>query len=107
MPGLRIVRGAVNTAVFERQSRKLAIDTGDLASLTLDWALYTHHHRDQASAASLLATAGARIAVPAAEAKLFTDAYEFWMGSTLSSTTATTSGPACLRCAILCRSLAH
>ncbi len=78
LPGLRLLRGAVNTAVFERSGKRLAIDTGDLASLNLDWALYTHHHRDQASAARQLARAGARIAVPAGEASLFAEAYAYW-----------------------------
>ncbi len=78
LPGLRIVHGSVNTAVFERNGKKLAIDTGDLASLPVEWALYTHYHRDQASAAARLAASGARIAVPDREAKLFADAYGFW-----------------------------
>ena len=78
VPGLRIVHGSVNTAIFERNGKRLAIDTGDLASLPVEWALYTHHHRDQASAAARLAASGTRIAVPAREAELFADAYGFW-----------------------------
>ena len=40
--------------------------------------LYTHHHRDQTSGAPRLERAGTKIAVPAAEAALFSDADAFW-----------------------------
>ncbi len=85
LPGLRLIRGAVNTAVFERNGKSLMIDCGDVAAAPggapVTWVLFTHHHRDQASGAARLAAAGAKLAVPASEANLFTDANGFWDSS--------------------------
>jgi len=82
VPGLRLIKGAVNTAVFERNGRVLLIDPGELdeapGGLPVDWVLVTHHHRDQAARVGRLIEAGARLVVPAAEEKLFSDAAGFW-----------------------------
>lgn len=78
MPGLRIIRGAVNTAVFERNGKALLIDSGQLQKFPAEWALFTHHHPDQASGAASLAAAGTRIGVPAAERRYFEDAQSVW-----------------------------
>ena len=78
LPGLRIIRGAVNTAVFERNGKTLLIDSGDLQRSPAEWALVTHHHPDQASGAASLAATGTRIAVPAAERRFFEDAQRVW-----------------------------
>ena len=57
LPGLRLLRSSVNTAILERDGRKLLIDSGELVSTpgggAAEWALFTHHHRDQASAVYL------------------------------------------------------
>ena len=81
-PGLYLYKGCVNTAVFERNGKKLLIDPGELNAApdggSVDWVLMTHHHRDQGSNVGRLIESGARLAVPAAEAKLFSDADGFW-----------------------------
>ncbi len=77
LPGLRIVPGAVNTGLFERNGKILMIDSGEMGG-PADWCLYTHHHRDQASRAASLASAGARLIVPTAERHFFDDAFGFW-----------------------------
>lgn len=77
-----MVRGAINTAVFERSGQSLLVDSGEMTSapggIIPEWALFTHHHRDQASNAHQLAASGTRIAVPAAEQQFFAGAEEFW-----------------------------
>ena len=82
LPGLYLVKSCVNTAVFERNGKKLLIDPGELTEAPgggpVDWVLVTHHHRDQASGVARLIESGARLVVPAAEAKLFSDADGFW-----------------------------
>ncbi len=78
MPGLRIINGAVNTAVFERNGKILLIDSGDLQKPLAEWALFTHHHPDQASGAAILAASGTKIAAPAAERRFFEDAKSVW-----------------------------
>src|SRR5581483_4089274 len=67
VPGLRILRRAVNTAVFERGGKTLLIDSGELDKSPAEWVLFTHHHPDQASGAARLTSTGTKIAVPAAE----------------------------------------
>jgi glyoxylase-like metal-dependent hydrolase (beta-lactamase superfamily II) len=78
LPGLSLIRGAVNTARFERHGKTLLIDSGDLTAPPAEWVLFTHYHRDQASGASRLVAAGTKAAVPAAERRLFEGAREFW-----------------------------
>jgi glyoxylase-like metal-dependent hydrolase (beta-lactamase superfamily II) len=80
LPGLGILRGSVNTAVFERNGKKLLIDSGQMASIPggAEWVLFTHHHPDQASAARHLVAAGAKAVVPAAERRYFEDAQRVW-----------------------------
>jgi len=65
----------------------LLIGSGDAAILkaarslginSIDWVLYTDHHRDQCSGAARLKKAGVKIAVPAAEARFFRNATEIW-----------------------------
>ena len=81
-PGLFLIKGCVNTAVFERNGRTLLIDSGELTAAPnggpVDWVLVTHHHRDQASHVDRLVAAGAKLVVPAVEEKLFSDAEDFW-----------------------------
>jgi len=82
LPGLRVLRGAVNSALVERNGKRLLIDSGELVSApeggAVEWALFTHHHRDQASGVAGLAAAGAKVGVPAAEKDFFERAREFW-----------------------------
>src|ERR1700722_9788286 len=77
VPGLEIRKGSVNTAIFERNGKTLLIDSGELV-IPAEWALYTHHHRDQASGARKLAAGGTKLAVPAKEERLFAAADQFW-----------------------------
>src|SRR5579884_2779826 len=80
--GLKIFHGSVNTILLERNGKKLLIDSGEMAAPpgggVADWALFTHHHRDQASAAWQLSTAGSKIGVPSSEKDLFDAVQEFW-----------------------------
>lgn len=82
LPGLSVLPGAVDTALVERNKKRLLIDSGDLTALpdggVADWAMYTHHHRDQASGAPHLSAAGTQILVPLKERRLFEDARTFW-----------------------------
>lgn len=78
VPGLRIVRGAVNTALVERNGRTLPIDSGDIAGSPAEWAIFTHHHPDQASGAGRLAASGTKIGVPAEERVYFEDPQSVW-----------------------------
>jgi glyoxylase-like metal-dependent hydrolase (beta-lactamase superfamily II) len=82
LPGLRVVQGAVNSALLERRGKRLLIDSGDLSASpdggAVEWILFTHHHRDQASGVAQLAAAGAKVAVPAVERDFFERAREFW-----------------------------
>jgi len=81
-----VYRDVVNVGVVRSGSKTLLIDSGDSSILqdakhlhieSIDRVLYTHYHRDQCSGASRLK--GAHIDVPATEAKLFTNATEFWL----------------------------
>lgn len=44
----------------------------------IDWALFTHHHRDQCFGATKLVKRGAKLAVPEHERFLFDRAVEYW-----------------------------
>jgi glyoxylase-like metal-dependent hydrolase (beta-lactamase superfamily II) len=88
-PRLGIYRdGVVNVGVIRRNGKVLLFDCGQgsifrtastLKLGVIDWALFTDHHRDKCSGAPLLKNAGVKIAVPAAEARLFRNATEFWL----------------------------
>ncbi|HEY3840471.1 MAG TPA: MBL fold metallo-hydrolase [Bryobacteraceae bacterium] len=78
VPGLKLLRRAVNIAVFESKGKALLIDSGDLERFVAEWALYTHHHPDQASGAARLSAVGVKIGVPAAERRFFEDARAVW-----------------------------
>ncbi len=80
----------VNVGVIRSHNKALLIGSGDAAILgaakrlginSIDWVLYTDHHRDQCEGAARLKQAGVRIAVPAAEARFFRDATEIWQGA--------------------------
>jgi glyoxylase-like metal-dependent hydrolase (beta-lactamase superfamily II) len=87
-PQLGIYRdGVVNVGVIRRNGKVLLIDCGQGSILraanklqigAIDWALFTDHHRDKCSGASRLKDAGVKLAVPAAEARLFRNATKFW-----------------------------
>lgn len=49
----------------------------------VEWALHTHHHRDQCWGTPELVDAGAKVAVPEHEAYLFADVEEFWANKRL------------------------
>jgi glyoxylase-like metal-dependent hydrolase (beta-lactamase superfamily II) len=81
---------ATNVAVIQRNGKSLLIGSGDgtvlaaaqkLGINSIEWVLYTDHHRDQCAGAALLKRAGARIAVPAAEAEYFKNATRIWEGA--------------------------
>jgi glyoxylase-like metal-dependent hydrolase (beta-lactamase superfamily II) len=78
-PGLRVVSGAVNGAVFERGGETLVVYGDPRGSLPrADMVLLTHHRRDVAYAARGLVEAGARAVVPAAEIDDFNGVDDYW-----------------------------
>ena len=88
-PHVGIYHDATNVAVFQRNGKSLLIGSGDGRILVeakklgigpIDWVLYTDHHRDQCAGAAMLKKAGAKIAVPAAEAEFFKNATAIWQG---------------------------
>jgi glyoxylase-like metal-dependent hydrolase (beta-lactamase superfamily II) len=89
-PHLQIFHDVVNVAVIRRNRRALLIGSGEGVILesaknagmdSIGWVLYNDHHRDQCSGAARLQQAGAKIAVPASEAKFFGEATEIWQGA--------------------------
>lgn len=84
---LFVHRGAINVGIVKDGRRALLIDCGDddvLAALerlgveSVDRVLFTHHHRDQACAAGMLAARGAEIVAPAAERDCFEKVTAYW-----------------------------
>jgi len=77
-----VLNGAVNSALLERNGRKLLIDSGEIDNApgggSVDCVLFTHHHRDQCASVSRLAAAGTKVIVPAKESRFFEGAQEFW-----------------------------
>jgi glyoxylase-like metal-dependent hydrolase (beta-lactamase superfamily II) len=82
LPGLRLLRNSVNSALFERNGKKLLIDSGEIDDApgggVVDWALFTHHHRDQCSSVSRLVRKGTKLSVPIREKRFFDEADRFW-----------------------------
>ena len=81
LPGLRLLRNSVNSALLERNGKTLLIDSGELDAAgrgIVDWALFTHHHRDQCSSVSRLVRKGTKVAVPFREKMFFDEAHRFW-----------------------------
>ncbi len=82
LPGLRLLKGSINAALLERNGKKLLIDSGEVDSAPggglIDWALFTHHHRDQCSSVSRLVVTGTKVAVPVKEKHFFDEAHRFW-----------------------------
>jgi glyoxylase-like metal-dependent hydrolase (beta-lactamase superfamily II) len=86
-PHVGIYHEAINVAVIQRNGKSLLIGSGDgtvleaakiLGINSIEWVLYTDHHRDQCASAARLKKAGARIAVPAADAEFFKNATGIW-----------------------------
>ncbi|HEY3396763.1 MAG TPA: MBL fold metallo-hydrolase [Armatimonadota bacterium] len=76
-----------NVYALVHEGRALIIDGGSGEALDhlgeigvegVDWVLYTHHHREQCQGHARYTAAGAKTAVPAAEAYLFSDPVSFW-----------------------------
>ena len=87
-PHVRVYHEVVNVGVIQKNGKTILIDSGEGAVLSvlkrlgnpsIEWVLYTHHHRDQCSGAARLKSAGVKIAVPAAETRFFRDATDFWL----------------------------
>ena len=81
VPGLQILRNSVNSALLERNGKTLLIDSGEIdaaGNRVIDWALFTHHHRDQCSSVSRLVRKGTKVAVPVRERMFFDEADRFW-----------------------------
>jgi len=84
---LLVYRGPINVGIVRDDGKALLIDCGDgrvrgmLAELgieSVEQLLFTHHHRDQACGAHVLAAAGARVGVPAAERDWFDNVDSYW-----------------------------
>ena len=89
-PQVGIYHDATNVAVIQRHGKSLLIGSGDgavaaaakkLGINPIAWVLYSDHHRDQCAGAGLLKKAGAKIAVPAAQAEFFKNATGIWEGA--------------------------
>src|SRR5262245_53647366 len=81
LPGLRLLRNSVNTALLERNGKVLLIDSGEIdaaGSSVVDWALFTHHHRDQCSSVSGLVRKGTKVGVPGRERMFVEEAHRLW-----------------------------
>jgi glyoxylase-like metal-dependent hydrolase (beta-lactamase superfamily II) len=81
LPGLRILRNSVNSALLERNGKALLIDSGEIdaaGNRVVDWALFTHHHRDQCSSVTRLVRKGTKVVVPVREKMFFDEAHRFW-----------------------------
>ena len=87
LPHLYRFEDTCNVYVLVHDGRALTIDCASgqvalhLAQLdvsTIDWILFTHHHRDQCSGAGQLAAGGARLAAPQYERFLFDGVSDFW-----------------------------
>jgi glyoxylase-like metal-dependent hydrolase (beta-lactamase superfamily II) len=59
-------------------------ELGSIGVARADWALVTHHHRDQLLGAERLRAAGVRIAVPSREARWFERAEESWQDQAIA-----------------------
>lgn len=81
---LSVFRGHINIGIIRDGKRVLLIDLGDgrvircLDEQQIDTVLLTHHHRDQACGAHLLAGTGARIVVPEDERRWFEKVDAYW-----------------------------
>jgi len=82
LPGLRLLKGSVNSALLERNGKKLLIDSGEIdyapGGGLIDQVLFTHHHRDQCSSVARLVATGTKVVVPVGEKHFFDEANRFW-----------------------------
>ncbi|MBM4093386.1 MAG: MBL fold metallo-hydrolase, partial [Planctomycetes bacterium] len=78
---IRVLRGAVNGALLERNGKTLAVYGDPREQPTAaHMVLFTHHRRDVVWAGRTLVAAGAKAVVPADESELFTNVDVFWAG---------------------------
>ena len=84
---LSVYHGPINVGILRHGRKALLVDCGDgsvaraledLAITTVDQAVFTHHHRDQACGAHAFADRGARIGVPAGERDHFDKVAQYW-----------------------------
>jgi glyoxylase-like metal-dependent hydrolase (beta-lactamase superfamily II) len=84
---LSVFHGPINVGIVRDGERALLIDCGDgrvaeallgLGVKSVAKIAFTHHHRDQACGAYLLAAAGAKIGVPADEQEYFAEPAKYW-----------------------------
>lgn len=84
---LHVYCGPINVGVIRHGDQALLIDCGDARVADLlpqcgvkqvERIVFTHHHRDQACGAWLLAERGAKIVVPEAERAYFDNVASYW-----------------------------
>ena len=87
LPYVYLFEDTCNVYIVKNGSRSVLIDcaSGAVADLlpsidvtTVDWVLFTHHHRDQCFGARKLTEKGAKLAAPYYERFLFERATEYW-----------------------------
>jgi len=87
LPHLFLFEDTCNVYIVKNGNRAVLIDCGsgavtdllpDIEVHTVDWVLFTHHHRDQCSGARKLLEKGASLAVPYFERFLFERATDYW-----------------------------
>ena len=64
--------------VVDPGSGRIADELAAAGVETVEWALHTHHHRDQSWGTGTLADQGTKVAVPEHEEFLFADVETFW-----------------------------
>ena len=84
---LFIHHGNINVGILRDGDRALLMDFGDgsvqstldaLHIMDVEFVLFTHHHRDQASGVEYLAKSGVNIGVPAQERAWFEEVEKYW-----------------------------
>jgi glyoxylase-like metal-dependent hydrolase (beta-lactamase superfamily II) len=86
-PHLVVHQGSTNVGILYQGSHALLIDcgAGDVQTTldalgidTVEYLLFTHHHRDHASGLYQLAQPATQIGVPSSEVAWFTEVNDFW-----------------------------
>ncbi|MBD3676300.1 MAG: MBL fold metallo-hydrolase [Planctomycetaceae bacterium] len=85
-PNLYVWSDTCNAYVLKQGEQALLIDLGDgsvldalpkLGITTVDWILFTHHHREQCQGIDLVDRTTTKVAAPLAEAALFETPHQF------------------------------
>lgn len=73
-----VLRDGDSALVIDPGSGAVSDHLGGIDVTAIEWAVHTHHHRDQCWGTQRLREAGARVAVPEYERHLFDRVEDFW-----------------------------